>query len=112
MAREDDRSIEWRLNEALRQQGIQNASQLQEALKFKLGIDISRQALHKLLIKPPVSLRLETAQILCNLLQVPLERILVINPEHPHSHQGQIIKPFAKESLPENTLFTDPGQFF
>jgi DNA-binding Xre family transcriptional regulator len=104
--------MEWRLSEALRQRGIQNASQLQEALNLELGIDISRQALHKLLMRPPASLRLETAQILCNLLQVPLERILTIQPEHPLSRHGQIIKPFAKESFPESTLFSDPGQFF
>ena len=104
-------AVEWRLHEVMREQGISNASQLQVALADRMGIQISRTALDKLLKKSPVQIRLETAQYLCTLLQVPLDRLLVITPE-ALIRQPVVIQPFVKQRQPLDTLMVDPSQFF
>lgn len=106
--------IRWRLSEILAERGIHNARQFHEALMDMTGVRISTQALHELMRRPPVQLRLETAQILCSFLEVPLDTYLCITPESiqrpPHGH---VIKPYAQtpRRLIE-TDFTDPGRFF
>jgi putative transcriptional regulator len=104
-------AVEWMLQEVMRAQGIRNASQLEAALAGKLGIQISRTALDKLLKKAPVQIRLETVQYLCTLFQVPLEHLLCVTPE-PVIRQPIPIQPFVKQKKPEASLIVDPSQFF
>lgn len=103
--------IEWKLEKLLQREGITSAKQLQEALKQTSGICISHQALHKLTHQQPSCLRLETAQYLCNLLQVPLESILAIEPEALNPKPGMIIQPYGPKQ-PVISVFTDPREFF
>lgn len=104
-------TIEWKLAEVMKSQGFRNAGQLELAMAERLGIQISRVALDKLLKKTPNQIRLETAQYLCTLLQVPLESILIITPE-ALIRQPVLIQPFAKSCQPTETLIVDPSQFF
>ena len=104
-------AVEWQLQAIMRDRGIQNASQLQAAMAEKLGIQISRVALDKLLKKTPSQIRLETAQYLCTLLQVPLDSFLVISPE-PMIRQPVLSQPFVKPCQPAETLMVNPSQFF
>lgn len=102
-------AIDWRLRETLTSRDIDNASELERALREQLGIQLSRTALDKLLKQEPACLKLQTAQILCTLLQTPLSDILTITPEPPYS-SGQLIKPYGKKPAKES-LIVDPGLY-
>ncbi len=101
----------WRLKDCLEAKGIANGNQLHEALKAELGISISPQALRKLLSKQPHELKLQTAQILCDLLQLPLSTYLQVTPSHHGRQGGKIIHPFRK--VPDNPaiIFDDPLRY-
>lgn len=103
--------IEWRFQQALKEKGIYNASQLEAALKEILGIDISRTALDKLVKTQPTQVRLETMQYLCTLLQTSLDRLLIITPDATIRHPV-LIQPFGKKANPAESIMTDPSQFF
>jgi transcriptional regulator with XRE-family HTH domain len=105
-------AVEWQLKKVLLTQEIYNAPQLTKALEEKLGIRISRVALEKLLKKQPASLRMETAQILCTVLQLPLEAFLKVTPEPLIRYPGEIIQPYKKQAQPEAPLIVDPRNFF
>lgn len=104
-------AIEWRLREVMMAKGIPNAPRLQAVLKERLGICISREALDKLLKKQPKQIKLETAQYLCNLLQVSLDELLIITPE-PIIRQPFLIQPYGKKESPAEALMVDPSRFF
>lgn len=104
-------AVEWKLQSVMRDCGIANASQLEAAMAERLGIQISRVALDKLLKKAPSQIRLETAQYLCTLLQVPLESLLIITPE-ALIRQPVLIQPFGKSPHANEPLMVDPSQFF
>ncbi|WP_373530942.1 helix-turn-helix domain-containing protein [Vampirovibrio sp.] len=104
-------AVEWQLQAVMQDRGIRNASQLQAAMADRLGIQISRVALDKLLKKAPAQIRLETAQYLCTLLQVPLESLLIITPE-ALIRQPVLIQPFGKSSQTSEPFMVDPSQFF
>ena len=104
-------AVDWRLRQVSEAQDIRNAAQLQEALVAKMGIRLSRTALDKLLKRQPVQIRLETAQYLCTLLEVPLEGLLVITPE-PIICQPTPIQPFGRKEHPAEALMVDPSRFF
>jgi hypothetical protein len=105
-------AIEWKLQDLLKAHGIANSSQLEAVLADRLGIRISRVALDKLIKKQPVSLRLETAQLLCNLFQLPLQDFLVITPEPVILHSGGLIQPYGRQIKTVDVGMVDPGQFF
>jgi DNA-binding Xre family transcriptional regulator len=103
--------IHWLLAEVLQERGIQNASQLKKALEAA-GIGISRQALQKLIENEPQYLRLETAQIFCNVLDCSVDQFLIITPDQPLQKPTGIIKPFVGKPDAKNHVMTDPMGFF
>ncbi|MGE0201767.1 MAG: hypothetical protein AB7P76_12485 [Candidatus Melainabacteria bacterium] len=105
-------AVEWRLQQALEEAGIPNPSRLKAALEETLGITISRAALGKLMGETPASLRMETAQILCTLLQRPLEAYLIVTPEPVIKTEGGLIQPYGKKTVVNPSFMSDPGQFF
>jgi hypothetical protein len=100
----------WQLKELLEAQDIENAAELHRALKKELGLRVSQQSLSKLLRKPPESLKMQTAQMFCTFLQVPLSDFLVITPE-PKIRSANIIQPYRTEIHKTDTLFVDPTGF-
>lgn len=107
--------IEWRLKEALAEQGIQNSSQFKIALEKKMGIEMSRVALNKLLIKEPLALRIQTAQYICTLLQTPLDHFLKVSPDSLNmiaQPTGRIIQPYGYKRPAESTVIVDPRTYF
>jgi len=104
--------IFWKLAETLRNKGIANPSQLKKALEEKMGVSISRQALSKLIENEPQSFRLETAQLLCNLLEVPLEEFLRITPDGTNKTPKAIIKPYKGSRKLKNHSMKNPMAFF
>ncbi len=104
-------AVFWRLKELLQSQGIANASEFHRCLKSELGIQISTQALAKLIRQDPTLLKIETVQIICTLLQVPLHEYLIITPE-PKVKSTEIIQPFGNKTLQNETVFIDPKGFF
>lgn len=104
-------AIQWTLKKLLLAQGICNARQLSKALETKTGVCISPQSLQKLLNKPPEKLRIETAQYLCNLLQVPLNEFMTINPE-PLIPHGEATKPYGSKVKQDLFIFKNPREHF
>lgn len=105
-------AIDWRLKEVLESQGIPNAPRLKVALEERLGVQLSRISLDKLLNKTPHAVRLETVQFLCNLLQLPLEAFLTVTPEPIIKHPDGPYQPYGKQNKPTESLIIDPGAFF
>jgi Cro/C1-type HTH DNA-binding domain len=105
-------AIEWHLQEVLQENKIANASQLEAALVGRLGVQISRVALDKLIKHQPASLRLETAQYLSTLLQVPLHAFLSVTPEPIIFQPGGLIQPYGQRFKIIETGMVDPGEFF
>ena len=105
--------IDWRLKQQLAKANIHNASQLHKKLIQELGMDISIQGLSKLINKNPSVIKLETVQILCNLLECNLSDILIVEPDSPNSISNKPFKPYKKKAfeLQENICFTDPRGF-
>jgi hypothetical protein len=103
-------AVYWRLKELLEAYDIQGAAALHLALAEDLGLQVSPQALAKLLRKSPESLKISTAQMLCTLLQVPMQDFLVITPE-PKVKNAKLIQPYVKNSQEPNSLFIDPIGF-
>jgi hypothetical protein len=73
------------------------ASQLEAALVARLGVRISRTALDKLLKREPVAIRPETMQLLCSLLQLPLQTFLSVTPEPAIPHPGGVTQPYVRQ---------------
>lgn len=105
-------AVEWNLKDALATQGIQNAPQLERSLQEVLGVRISRVALDKLLKKEPLTLKIQTAQLFCDLLQASLESFLTIKPEPVMRDPGGIIQPYGKQPQAKDALIVDPRDFF
>jgi hypothetical protein len=105
-------AVDWRLKQALEAQGIRNASQLKALLEKRLGVSISRVALDKLIKNEPDCIRLKTAQILCDFLQLPLEAFLSVHPEPLIKHPAGLIQPYGKPESPLSPLMVDPAAFF
>jgi DNA-binding Xre family transcriptional regulator len=105
-------ALHWQLNQVLKTRGICTASQLQRLLEDQLGVNISRQALAKLLKKTPQTLRLDTAQMLCTVLQVSLADLLVMTPEPVIKQPGTVVKPYVRKKKTQPFLMADPGDFF
>ncbi len=103
-------AVEWTLGQCLEAKNIHNAYQLHDALESELGIIISPQALRKLLVQPPRHLRIETAQILCNLLQEPLEAYLRVLPE-PIVRTSTLIHPYYPKSELIDRVFENPLKY-
>jgi hypothetical protein len=103
-------AIEWTLGQCLEAKNIHNAYQLHDALESELGIIISPQALRKLLVQSPRHLRIETAQVLCNLLQEPLETYLRVLPE-PIVRAATLIHPYHPKPEQVESLFDNPLKY-
>jgi hypothetical protein len=112
MLRGQAMAVEWRLRQVLETHGIRNASQLKTALERELGVRISRVALDKLIKNPPDCIRLKTAQILCDFLQLPLEALLRVHPEPIIKHSGGVMQPYVKPEKPVSSVMIDPAAFF
>lgn len=103
-------SLSWKLAEVLKTQGIKNASQLQKKLKAELGIEISRQSLHKLINKKPQEIRIDTIQAICNLLQISSHHLLLVTPEPKLEHTSGSQKLYKKKPK-SHYLLSDPREF-
>ena len=103
-------AVYWRLKELLEAHGIQGAAAVHRALNNDLGLQVSPQAFAKLLRKPPESLKISTAQMLCTLLQIPLQDFLVITPEPPIKN-AEVKQPYKKKKPAPSSLFIDPTGF-
>lgn len=102
-------AIEWHLKELLAQIGIYNSRQLSEALEKKVLVSISPQGLHSLMNQKPRQIRLTTAQALCNLLNRPLNDILIVKPEPIIYPTDRIIKPYGPKKL--DSPIVDPSDY-
>jgi Cro/C1-type HTH DNA-binding domain len=103
--------IQWNLPEALKQNGYATVSQIQRALKTRCGIELSRQALTKLMVTPPKELKLTTAQFFCDLLQMPLDSFLQIQPDLLPQSLPKPIKPYAPKPKGAELLMSNPMRF-
>ena len=104
-------AVEWQLQQMLASRGIANAPELKRVLEETLGIRISRAGLDKLLKNTPVQLRLETAQTLCTLLQVPLSAFFIVTPEPLIPHSGKPVQPYSTQNELIDSIITDPTKF-
>jgi transcriptional regulator with XRE-family HTH domain len=104
--------IIWKLADILKAHGIQTPLQLKRELEEKLGVSISRQALTKLIENEPQELRLETAQLLCDFLGLPLENFLLITPEKREKSSQELIQPYKAKRTPKIHTMTNPMDFF
>jgi putative transcriptional regulator len=105
-------AVQWHIKQVLAAKGIKTAIQLQSLLEDRLGLQVSRQSLAKLLKRQPQSLRLETAQLLCTLLQLPLNELLTVTPEPLIKAPGAPIKPYVRQKKKPASVMVDPGAFF
>lgn len=103
-------AVYWRLKELIEERGIQGAAALHRALTEDLGLQVSPQAFAKQLRKPPESLKVSTAQMICTLLQVSLQDFLVITPE-PKIKNAKVTQPYKKKKQTPSSLFIDPTEF-
>lgn len=103
-------TFQWRLEEVLRIKGIKNARQLKAMIEAELGIELSRQSLHKLISNEPHEIRISTIQVICNLLQVSSHELFQITPDaKPQS--GLASQKLYKKKLKSNSLTSDPRDF-
>jgi hypothetical protein len=103
--------IQWNLPEALKQKGYTTVLQIQRALQTQCGIQMSRQALTKLMATPPKELKLTTAQFFCDLLQMPLDNFLQIQPDPLPCALPKPIKPYAPKPKGAALLMSNPMSF-
>ncbi len=101
--------IDWQLQTLMQANGLKNSTVLYEAMRQTLGVDISRQALDKLLKHQPKQLKLETAEYLCSYFQVGLSELLTITTQPRAKRVETLIKPYVSKAPP--VIFSDPEAF-
>lgn len=81
-------AVNWKLREWLAvEYSIFRAVDLQRLIKDKTGVRFSNQAITKLVNKTPKQLKIETIQLICNVLDCKLSDFCEITPEKPGEEQ-------------------------
>ena len=113
--------VVWKLKKWLAvERDIYRASELQELLASKAGVQLSLQSVSALINGKPNALRLQTIQALCNALDCKLSDFCEVSPDPV---EVTIKQPKTKANVPERlyggkkqansneTIFPDPHEF-